>query len=256
LKNQNTENKLLRQNIQSRAIELLRKGLRIEDIAEEIGVHPITVTRWREKLRQGGKAAVFREYRGRKPESDRRLPLEDEKKVICLISNKTPDQCQRNHFLWTPSAVGDLIKSDFGIDMTLRSVNNYLRRWGINSDISSLSCVSGSKIKLLDRWRKKEYPLIRKEALNQKAEINWCIPKTKMMTRSMFKSVDNRKKVKFMVYQDPLAVEIYVKFLEQLLKGTPRHVIAIFRRFRVKDRGSLSNWLAQHKDRITLFLMP
>ena len=47
-----------------------------------------------------------------------------------LICDKTPDQIKLDYALWTRKAVMELIKQEIDIDMPIRTVGEYLKRWG------------------------------------------------------------------------------------------------------------------------------
>ena len=49
-----------------------------------------------------------------------------------MLVDKTPDQLKLPFALWTRDAVRQALKSKFGIDLPLRTITDYLKRWGFS----------------------------------------------------------------------------------------------------------------------------
>ncbi len=47
-----------------------------------------------------------------------------------MIQDKMPDQLKMHYALWTRKAVMELIEQEAGIKMPIRTVGEYLKRWG------------------------------------------------------------------------------------------------------------------------------
>lgn len=47
-----------------------------------------------------------------------------------MIQDKTPDQLKMPYVLWTRKAVMEQIEQEAGIKMPIRTVGEYLKRWG------------------------------------------------------------------------------------------------------------------------------
>ena len=68
--------------------------------------------------------------RGRPHGSGRTLTLVQEEQLRLKIIGSNPAQLQLEFALWNRRAVMLAIKQLFGIDMPIRTVGEYLRRWG------------------------------------------------------------------------------------------------------------------------------
>ena len=79
---------------------------------------------------QGGIEAIKPKRRGRKPGEKRTLSPEQEREVINLLVDHTPEQLQLECCLWTRAGVRALILREYGRDMPIRTVGEYLKRWG------------------------------------------------------------------------------------------------------------------------------
>jgi transposase len=111
------------------AVRLSKRGMMYKEIAEELGVHPLTVGRWLAKYREGGMKALLAQARGRRVGSGRQLTLDEEDRLQQLLVDKTPDQLKLQYALWTRQAVQQLIKQETGKAVPIRTVGEYLKRW-------------------------------------------------------------------------------------------------------------------------------
>ena len=74
---------------------------------------------------------------------------------------------------WTRKAVRDLIRREFGIDMPVRTVGEYLKRWGYTAKVPRRH----AKDQDPDEVRGvagRTYPAIQGRAAREGAEIHWC----------------------------------------------------------------------------------
>ena len=65
--------------------------------------------------------------------------------------------------LWTRRAVADLIRKEYGIDMPVRTVGEYLRRWGYTPKVPSRHA-KGQDPEEVRRWLEETYPAIARRA--------------------------------------------------------------------------------------------
>jgi transposase len=122
--------KEMQQQLRDQFIRLRRKGWTLLAISEAIGVCHSTVRNWSRDYKNGGNKALRIKNRGRKEGEKRTLSLEQEEQVQRFIQDKCPEQLKLPFALWTRQAVGQLISRLFSIDMPIRTVGEYLKRWG------------------------------------------------------------------------------------------------------------------------------
>ena len=113
-----------------RRFGLKKAGRTYKEIAEITGVHGTTACKWYKAYLRGGKPAVTIKKRGRPKGSCRTLTQEQEKELQKAIRDKFPDQLKLAFALWTRIAVQQLIKQLWSMDMPIRTVGEYLNRWG------------------------------------------------------------------------------------------------------------------------------
>ena len=63
-------------------------------------------------------------------ENCRTLSEEDEQPIQRLLIEKSPDQVKLPFALWIRVAVQRLIHQELGIQMPVRTIGDYLKRWG------------------------------------------------------------------------------------------------------------------------------
>jgi len=82
-----------------------------------------------EPFQKREKKALKIKKRGRHIGSCRTLNKEQEKEVQKAIRDKCPDQLKLPFVLWTRIAVQKLIMELWGIEVPIRSIGDYLKRW-------------------------------------------------------------------------------------------------------------------------------
>src|ERR1700735_3550095 len=116
--------------LRQRAIHARELDYAVVDIAAILGVREETVSRWCVKYEQGGPDALPGERTGRPPGSGRLLTEQQEDRVIELIDTKVPQDLEIPSALWTRAAVRELFKQVTGKLLPIRTVGEYLNRWG------------------------------------------------------------------------------------------------------------------------------
>jgi transposase len=61
------------------------------------------------------------------------LTTEQEKVIIAIITEKSPNDVGFREYLWTRKLCAELVKQQFGIEMPLSTMGHYLARWGFTS---------------------------------------------------------------------------------------------------------------------------
>ena len=113
-----------------RAVHARELGYAVVDIAAILGVREETVSRWCSRDHRGGREALPGDRTGRPIGSGRLLDGEQEQGIRQAIETKTPQELAIASALWTRQAVRELIRQRVGIRLPIRTVGEYLRRWG------------------------------------------------------------------------------------------------------------------------------
>ena len=267
------------QQIRNQAIRLKKAGKTYEEIAEITGVHSTTACKWYKAYLRGGKAAITIKKRGRPKGSCRTLTAIQEKELQKAIRDKYPNQLKLAFALWTRVAIQQLIMQLWSIDMPIRTVGEYLRRWGFTPQ-KPLRKAYKQNPKAVKAWLKEDYPEIAKRAKKEKAEIHWgdetglCndsyhgrsyaprgeTPAIRLHPKcqrvNLISSVTNQGKVRFMVYKSKMNSQTMIKFMERLIKDADRKIFLIVDNLKVHHSYIVKDWLKEHESEIDLFFLP
>lgn len=257
------------------AHQLRKRGMKIADIGEIVEVHADTVGRWL-KLDENN---LHVNRGGRKPGEARQLTQAEEKSLKRKIIDKTPDQFKLPYALWTRKSVQELIAQDTGKVVPIRTVGEYLKRWGMTPQKPQKRAYE-QRAPDVKKWLKEEYPRIQAQAKQENAEIYWgdetglrndCqhergyAPKGKTPTIklnanresiNMISAITNQGKVRFRFFKGTMNSDVLIDFFVRLLKDAKRKVIMILDNLRVHHCAPVKEWLEKHKAMIEVFYLP
>ena len=269
------------EGIRRRAVAAIRRGLSIKDVSETFGASYSAVRQWNKDHKTGGSKALASSKRGRKVGEGRWLSAQQESRLRRWIIDATPDQLRLPFMLWERQAVQELISKRFQLQIPLRTVGEYLRRWGFSSQRPAVRFYE-QQPRAVRRWLEETYPAIAARARKQRAEIHWTdetgvstssasgargfapkgqTPLLKRPARSLrlnvISSVTNRGKSRFMMYRQNFTAQIFIKFLTQIVRvAKGRKVIVIVDNLRVHHAKPVQKWLKTNQARISLEYLP
>ncbi len=267
-----------REQLRRTVIRMHRQGHKQAAIAEELGLRRPTVTAWIARAQAG--LGVKEARRGRRLGDGRRLTPAQEERIRKDIVDHTPDQLKLRFALWNAQAVRALIKASFGIDLPVRSVRNYLKRWGFTPQ-RPLKRAFEQKPEAVQKWLSEEYPAIAARAKAEGAEICWgdetavssvehyprgyapkgktpvlVLSQSKRERINLISAITNQGTLRFMMYRDTLSAEVLIKFLQRLIHEAGRKVFLVLDNLRVHHSRKVREWLADKLDKIELFFLP
>jgi len=159
--------------IRRQVVKLRQRGMRYTEIADVVGVAPTHACRVYKRYERDGMQGLSKGRRGRRTGQQRTLGKEQEGAVQKTIQDRTPDQLKMPFALWTRQAVQELIKRQHGIEMPIRTVGEYLMRWGFTPQ-KPIRKAYEQRPEQVQKWLQAEYPEIAKRAKVEGADINWC----------------------------------------------------------------------------------
>jgi len=158
--------------VRKQVIRLRKQGFLSKDVAEGVGVSVGRASKIWQSYKKGGSKAIKLGRRGRRTGEKRTLTTKQEVQVKRDLTDKTPDQMKLPFALWTRDAVKLLIKQRFGIEMPIRTVGEYLKRWGFTPQKPAKRAYEQNS-EVVKKWLETDYPLIASRAKEEKAEIHW-----------------------------------------------------------------------------------
>lgn len=267
------------QLLRNQAIMLRKKKKTYKEIAEITGLNPTTICAWWKAYEREGHKAIQIKKRGRELGAHRTLNIDQEKEIQKAIRDKTPNQMKFPFALWNRRAIQDLIKYLYSIKMPIRTVGEYLKRWGYTPQ-KPLKKAYKQNPKAVQKWLDEEYPVIQQKAKLEKAEIHWgdetglcndsyhgrsyapkgVTPEIRIYPRcqrvNLISSITNQGKVRFMVYNDKMNSQTLIKFMERLIKDSKRKVLLILDNLKVHHSYIVKDWLKEHSEEIEVFYLP
>lgn len=250
------------------------------DIAAYLGVHRNTVTGWWQDYQTQGEAGLEQQQRGAKSGEGRTLTSNQETQVQDLMREHFPDELSIDSALWTRRAVGALIEQTCRVKMPIRTVGEYLKRWGYTPQ-KPLKRAYEQNPKAVQQWLDEEYPALITRAASEGAEIAWGdesglrsdaqvgrgygpkgqTPEINLSQKNRHRinfiaSVSNQGLVRFMLYAGKLDSLVFITFLERLIAGRERKLFWIVDRHPVHRAQVVQDWLAKQPEKIELVFLP
>lgn len=271
------------EEIRIKACELIRRyNYKQIDVAKEIGVSRQIVGKWLKNNLKGGRKILRSRKRGRPREI--RLSKFKTAQINRLILDNTPDQLNLEHYLWNRQAVKQLAYKQIKINLSSSTLNRYLKKWNyipykpsprrfcqdVKSDINFLK---NENVFCLT----KDYHSIYNQAKREKATIFWCdinplrydypitptfdlegdpIDKLNLGRRIKFSTISgitNRGVVHFMVFRQKINPDIFIEFIQRLMKQASRSVYIFMKSHRVHRFNFVKKWLEDNSGQICLF---
>lgn len=265
--------------LRKQVIRLRSKGMGNKDTAETLGLSEGNCSRIWQKYQSEGMKGIALKQRGRQTGDKRSLSAEQEDEIRQLIIVKTPEQLRFSFALWTREAIRQLIKQRYKIDMPLRSITNYLQRWGYTAQRPTKRAYEQDPVKV-KAWMDETYPEIQKKAKAEGGEIYWGdetgvqndayrakgfapkgkTPVVRLQARrnkiSMISAITNLGRVRFMIIEEAMTSQLLIEFMKRLVKDAGRKVFLILDNLKVHHSKLVKAWLAEHQTEIEVFYLP
>jgi transposase len=266
--------------LRKRAVRAVLDGMTQAQAARVFGVHHNAVNRWIKRYREGGWAGLGERRRGRRPGEQAALSEPQQREVIALVRETTPDQLGLAGFLWTRDAVAELITRRYGLLLARTTVGAYLRGWGFSPQRPQRRALEQDPA-AVRRWLTTDYPAIRARAKREGGVVLWLdemgvrsdaaagrswapIGQTPVIKRTgkrfrvnMLSAVSNAGMLRFRLFVGSFSGPVFIDFLRRLLRDMGgRKVHLIVDGHPVHRAKAVGAWVGRHADRIELHFLP
>jgi transposase len=268
-----------REKLRRKALRLHKSGHSHEQIAVTLDVRRSTVSVW---LKRGSAGLGTSEgKRGRPTGTGRLLSQEQEGRIQRDIVECTPDQLGFSFRLWSTKAIHSYIKERFGIEMQMRLVLKYLKRWGLTLK-STPKRNPEQQSDAVKEWMRSDYPRVANMAKAVGREIYWveetavslaghdsrgcglgCQDSAYVPSQHeqddihLVSAVSNRGAKRFMALRERMTAETLIRLMGCLLKDASRKIFLILpSHWVVQDRRQIRNWAAEHWQHIQVEFLP
>jgi len=262
-----------------RALRACERGFTQAHVADILGVAAETVCRWWVAYSAGGLDAIPHDRTGRPPGSGAALSDDQAARMARLIDTTSPEDQGITSPLWSRRAVGELIRKECDVVLAVRTVGEYLRRWGYTAKKPARHAKKQDPEEVR-QWLEHTYPALKARARKERAEIHWCdetgvvadhcsgygyarqgqqatmeVPDPHIGI-NMVSSITNEGMLRFMTYPGTMTGERFVVFLGRLLRTTTGKIFLIVDRLKAHQSAVVTEWVAAHADRLEVFELP
>ena len=262
-----------------RAVAAREAGFATDTIAAILGVRPESVSRWFAAYQRGGVEALPGDRTGRPLGSGRRLSRAQERRLEAVIVGSSPADQGIASGLGTRQAVRQLILQEFGLRLPIRTVGEYLYRWGLTPQ-RPVRHARRQDPEEVRRWLEEAYPALAVRAKAEGAEIPWgdatgarpdaarprgeaprnAPPKQTVSGQrfrvTMISTITNEGQLRFMLSDGTMTGALFVLFLTRLVAGATRKIILIVDRLKVHESQEVQVWLYEHHDQLAIVGLP
>src|SRR5215212_5620942 len=262
-----------------RALRACELGFSESDVAAMLGVARETVSRWWSAFQSEGLEGLPGDRTGRPLGSGRTLTAQQGTQIPQLIHGHSPAKLGISAPLWSRAAVRESIHKEYGTWVPVRTVGEYLKRWGYTAK-KPCRHANDQDPEDVREWLEETYPEIERQAEEEGAVILWAdecgvdadhhpgtgyarkgeratmeVPHSHIR-RSVISAVGNHCECHFMTYSGRLNAALFVLFLEGLLKDTTGKIYLITDRLNAHDCNEVWDWVDEYGERIDMFLLP
>ncbi len=157
--------------LRQQAIRLRQQGKPVGEIADYLGVNRSVIGKWWRQYNAQGEEALVQQRRGRQPGSGQRLSEAQQEQLRYSIQTGHPEDYGIESALWTRRAVQSLMAKQCDIQMPVRTVGDYLKRWGYSPQ-RPLKRAYEQDPDAVAQWVDEDYPAIKARAKAEAAEIH------------------------------------------------------------------------------------
>ena len=267
--------KAVRADRRKLAFRKLNDNWNKQDIAELVEVHLKTIEQWL-RNKQRYIENNYEELKRGNPQDRRLLSNTQQDNVIEAIKTTSPDDHGVAYYLWSRRAICEYIQRKYKIEISLRRISKYTKRWGLSSQRPAKQAVEQDPEKI-KTWLEETYPKIKEKAKKEKALILWgdetnlnintnyqktYAPKGKTPTLkiparktsySMVSVLANQGKLRYMIYKGGMNAKLFKVFLQRLIKDSDQKIFLILDNLKVHHAKIVQAWQKEHADKIELF---
>lgn len=266
--------------LRQKAVTAVLAGEKQVHVARMLGVSTWSVGQWAKKAREKGIASLKAKQRGgRKPAA---LKPWQSARIVSIIRERNPDQLKLPlpYVLWTREAVQKLIFQKYRIRLALRTITDYLARWGMTPQ-KPVSRAYEQNPEAIQRWLEQEYPAIQGRVKEEKGLLFWedemglrsdhvagrgfspkgvkpvLVRTGKRFGCNMISAISNLGKLYFSIFEGGFNTSVFLAFLKRLIQQNKgRKVFLIVDGHPVHKARAIQAWLKENQSRIELFLLP
>lgn len=264
------------EEIRIRAVLRVEAGESPEVVIKALGFSRRCIYNWLAAYREGGLEALKAKKLEGRPT---KLSGKQIQQLYRIIVNKTPLQFSFAFALWTCALIRELIRKKFGVHLSEVSVGRLLKKLGLSPQRPLFRAYQQDPAKV-EAYLKEEYPKIKKRAKSRGARIFFgdeaCIrsdyhsgttwaPKGETpvirTTGARFKinmisAISARGELRFMLTEKGLTADLFIEFLQRLIKGADGPVFLILDGHAVHHSRKVRTFVESTEGMLELYFLP
>jgi transposase len=266
------------QALRERVIAAVEGGMSKSQAARVFNLNRNTVNRWHKNYKEGGKASLVVQTRGRKPK-----PVLDEaqrKQLIDTITHKTPEQVNGVGYLWTRAEVASWAQRELGITCTVKRWGKILAEANLTPQVPARKSVKQNPHEVAE-FVEKTFPEVQKQAQEEQAEVFFLdesglrsdctsgrsyAPRGRTPTMpvsgkrfgvSFIAAVCAAGMMSYSVYTGRFNGKVMIEYLERLLaERAGKKVYVVLDNHPVHTSNAVKEWAEKNEQRIRLVYLP
>lgn len=264
------------EEIRIRAIHAVQEGQHPEEVVRALGLGKRCIYNWLAAYRRGGFGALKAKKLFGRP---MKLRPDQLKRLYDLVADQTPLQHRFEFALWTIELVRWLIWEEFQVKLSRSSTHRLLRQLGLSCQ-RPLHRAYEQDAARVERWKREEFPHIRKMAKEAGAEIwfsdecgvrsdyhtgtTWGRKGSTPVVNStgarfrfnLISAINNLGQMRFMLTDQNVNNEVYVEFLRRLLVGAKPPIFLVVDGHSVHRSRAVKRFVVSTEGRLRLFFLP
>lgn len=258
------------------AVQRVLSGESPEEVIRSIGYTRRIIYYWLSLYRSGGYEALkVHKSSGRPPI----LNVRQMRKLYKIIADKTPEQYKFPFALWTIEIIREVIKREFNVSMSGVSVWRTLKALGLSAQRPKHVAYQ-QNAEAVERFLRKEYPAIKKEAKTLGATIYWgdesairsdyhsgttWAPKGQTpvikttgarFSVNMLSAISSKGHMRFLITDKTCTIPVFIDFLKRLLFKQDKPVFLIVDGHPVHKSKKVKEFVESTNGKLKLFFLP
>lgn len=246
-----------------------------EEVIKTFGLHRANIYKWLTRYDAYG----FDGLKSTKSKGPTPKLTEKQERQLAWMLLKNPLQLRFEYALWTIDMITELILRKFSVSYSKVQVGRLMKKLGLSRQ-RPLERASQQDPQRVQEWLNREYPAIRKEAKKEKREIyfsdeagfhataqygsTWApkgetpIIKTsgKREKVNVISAINNKGKLRFMLYDTGFNSEIFIQFLQRLLHKQKTPVTLIVDGHKSHFTKQVKEFVSNTYSRLKIYQLP
>jgi transposase len=264
------------EKIRLEVITLVKQGMTPTEVAKKMGLGTNRVFEYLARYREGGINAIkSKKATGRPP----KITASQMKWLYETITDKNPSQLKFPFVLWTRKLIQQLLKSKWGLSLSLSSIGRLLSRLGLSWQ-KPLKKAYEKNPDLVNKWLKQKFPYIKRKAKLEGAKIffsdesglrsdhqsgkTWApIGETpeievtgKRFSLNLISAISNKGDIRFQIIKGRFNSDRFIDFCKHLLKDVKEKIFLIVDGHPAHKSRKVKEFIKSLQGQLSLYFLP